>query len=228
MRNLLVPFGLKPKKVNLGPRYGDVNDRNMAAVIDVMLLYLLLGKISDRIMKYVFAYFHQQPLGYDNVHANSYKELIHVVAQLMWDARWPLGLTYIITTLMMGVLMVAFQLAYETTPGKWLLGLKIVRYKTLEPVARWRYIARFLGYYVSAAPIMLGFLWMNFNKQRRGFHDYIAGTVVINTRPQGWYWNHVKRGYRKLRGKPQPLPVEQSVSEPAAEKRHGDGDKPVE
>jgi uncharacterized RDD family membrane protein YckC len=223
IRNLFVPFGLRPKKISEGTRYGDVNDRTMAAAIDVMLLYVLLGTISDRINEKVFALFDMQPLGYD-INAHNWAAL----KQVMWEVRWPWSIANAILVLLMGVLIVTCQMAYGTTPGKWLLGLKIVRHGTLAPVARWRYVLRFFGYIVAGVPLTIGFLWMNFNKQRRGWHDYIAGTVVINTRPHGWLWQQVKRGYRKLRGRPDPLAVEQPVGEPAAEQGHHDGEQPVE
>lgn len=223
LRNLLIPFGLRPKKPSEGTRYGEVNDRTMAAAIDVMLLYLLLGRVSRVINDKVFAYFGIQPLGYD-LHANNWAAL----KQVLWEVRVPWSITNGIIVLLMGLLIVMCQMAYNTTPGKWLLGLKIVRHETLAPLARWRYILRFFGYLVSCAPLMMGVLWMNFNKQHRGWHDYIAGTVVINTRPHDWYWSQVKRGFRKLRGKPDPLAVKEAVREPAAAQRHGDGDQPVE
>jgi uncharacterized RDD family membrane protein YckC len=221
MREFFVPFGLKPKKPAEGTRYGDLNDRTMAAAIDIMLLYLLLGKLSERLNGKVFAYFGMQPLGY-NLHADSWTALRHV----MWEVRWPWLVTNGILIVIMGMLIVACQMAYDTTPGKYVFGLRIVRHGSLAPVSRWRYLLRFFGYIVACAPAMIGMLWMNFNRQHRGWQDYIAGTVVINTRPHGWLWQQIKRGYRKLRGR--PLLVKETVSEPAAEQRHDDGDQPVE
>ena len=222
IRNYFVPFGLKPKKLSDAQRYGEVNDRTMAAAIDVMLLYLLLGSLSQYISDKVFAYFGMQPLGY-NLHVDNWTTLKHV----LWEVRWPWGVTNLIVVLMMGLVIIACQMAYGTTPGKYLLGLKILRKGTLAPVVRWRYILRFLGYFLACPPLMLGIVWMNFNKEHRAWQDYIAGTVVINTRPRGWYWMQLKRGYRFVRGK-KPLAVEQPVSEPAAEQGHGDSNKPVE
>ena len=220
IRNYFVPFGLKPKKLSDGLRYGDANDRMMASAIDVMLLYVLLHRITEYINAKLFIYYNMQSLD-AYAHVNNWKQF----AQMVWESRGPLLATNGIFVLMIGLLLITCQMAYRTTPGKWLLGLRIVRHETLEPIARWRYIVRFFAYFVSCVPAMLGIVWMNFNKQRRGWHDYMAGTVVINTRPRGWLWLQVKRGFRKLRGK--PLLVEQPVSEPAAEQRHGDGDKPI-
>jgi uncharacterized RDD family membrane protein YckC len=48
---------------------------------------------------------------------------------------------------------------------------------------------------------MIGIIWMMFDKKSRSWHDMIAGTRVITTRPDGWYWAKTKEGYRWLKAK---------------------------
>ena len=43
-------------------------------------------------------------------------------------------------------------------------------------------IGRYLGYYVSTIPLMLGFLWVAFDARKQGWHDKMANTVVIRKR----------------------------------------------
>lgn len=72
------------------------------------------------------------------------------------------------------------------TPGKRLVNSQIVNFKTGQPAALWRLIVRYIGYYISMIPLFFGFIWIAFDKNKRGFHDYIAGTAVIadkNIRP---------------------------------------------
>jgi uncharacterized RDD family membrane protein YckC len=66
------------------------------------------------------------------------------------------------------------------TPGKWLLGLRVV---TLGggKVGLGRSAVRFFGYLLSALPFYLGFLWV-LGPERRAFHDRLAGTEVVYTR----------------------------------------------
>ena len=66
------------------------------------------------------------------------------------------------------------------TPGKWLLGLRVV---TLGggKVGLGRAAIRFAGYLLSALPFYLGFLWI-LGPERRGFHDRLAGTEVVYAR----------------------------------------------
>jgi uncharacterized RDD family membrane protein YckC len=64
------------------------------------------------------------------------------------------------------------------TPGKALLGLQIVR-QDGRPLSVGRAILRFLGYWVSAIPLFLGFIWVLFDRQHEGWHDKLSNTHVI-------------------------------------------------
>lgn len=195
MKNLLSHFGLKPKPKQEGPRYGDVYERGLAAALDVTLIFFLLSWVFDRIAKGLYA-------GVDTSILQTIDPKAGVVTlfQQLWEAHliqlW--SMNFFIQVGLIGLFYVTFQIAYGTTPGRWLLGLKVVHHATHEPVKPWRYVLRYLAYMVSCMPLMLGVLWANFNKKRRTWHDYIAGTVVISTRGQGWYWNHFKRAVRYM------------------------------
>ena len=66
------------------------------------------------------------------------------------------------------------------TPGKWLLGLRVVALGGGK-VGLGRALIRFVGYLLSALPFYLGFLWI-LGPERRGFHDRLARTEVVYTR----------------------------------------------
>jgi uncharacterized RDD family membrane protein YckC len=72
-----------------------------------------------------------------------------------------------------------FWFRYSATPGKLFLRLEIQDAQTGARMTRKQAIKRFLSYAVSFIPLTFGFLWVLFNKKRQGFHDKIAGTVVI-------------------------------------------------
>ena len=67
------------------------------------------------------------------------------------------------------------------TPGKLALGMKIVDAATGQPPTWGRLALRFLGYFVSAFPLYLGFLWAAVDRRKQGWHDKIARTIVINS-----------------------------------------------
>ncbi|AUM14949.1 hypothetical protein Kalk_13385 [Ketobacter alkanivorans] len=77
------------------------------------------------------------------------------------------------------VLVIALWIRYASTPGKMAFKAKIVDADTFEPVSNGRLILRYFGYFVSILPLFLGFLWICWDERKQGFHDKIAGTVVV-------------------------------------------------
>ena len=65
------------------------------------------------------------------------------------------------------------------TPGKKFVHIKIVDAKTLKDINNIQAITRSFGYIVSTLAFLLGFIMVAFRKDKRGFHDLLAGTVVI-------------------------------------------------
>ncbi len=77
------------------------------------------------------------------------------------------------------IIIVAFWIARAATPGKMVFSAVIADAKTLEKPSKAQLIVRYLGYYVSIFGLMLGFLWIAFDRRKQGWHDKLAGTVVI-------------------------------------------------
>ena len=65
------------------------------------------------------------------------------------------------------------------TPGMKLMGIKVVRDSDGGPVSWGSAILRLIGYYISAIVFYIGYIWIFIDKRKRGWHDLIAGTVVI-------------------------------------------------
>ncbi len=84
------------------------------------------------------------------------------------------------------VLSLAIDLVYYTgfwawrgqTPGKMLLGLKIVKANGSN-LGIGDSIIRYVGYLVSWITIGIGYLWIAFDHHKQGFHDKMASTYVI-------------------------------------------------
>ena len=60
-----------------------------------------------------------------------------------------------------------------------LLRLRVVDARTGEPLPLGQCVLRYIGYFVSALPLCLGFLWVAFDARKQGWHDKIGGSVVI-------------------------------------------------
>jgi len=80
------------------------------------------------------------------------------------------------------VITVWFWTKYLGTPGKLILRLRVVDAQTGQAISTPKAIGRYLGYYVSILPLMLGIIWVGIDKKKQGFHDKLAGTVVIRVR----------------------------------------------
>jgi uncharacterized RDD family membrane protein YckC len=66
------------------------------------------------------------------------------------------------------------------TFGMMLTNTHVVDAETLEPVSPSRALVRTAGYLIAAAPALLGFLWIAVSRKRRGWHDYLSGTMVAS------------------------------------------------
>jgi uncharacterized RDD family membrane protein YckC len=74
-----------------------------------------------------------------------------------------------------------FHEASGQTPGKMLLGVRVIQ-ATGEEMTFGISFLRWAGYLISFVFWGIGFLWVMFDREKQGWHDKIAGTVVIRTR----------------------------------------------
>ena len=74
---------------------------------------------------------------------------------------------------------VAFWAWMQTTPGKWLLGLRLVDADTGQAPRLSQCLVRYLGYFVSALVLCLGFFWIAWDARKQGWHDKMANTLVV-------------------------------------------------
>lgn len=67
------------------------------------------------------------------------------------------------------------------TPGKLMLGMRIVGPDgSIDGIGWGRAILRLLGTIISSIPCYLGYIWIIIDKDKQGWHDKIAGTYVVN------------------------------------------------
>ncbi|MCU7837359.1 MAG: RDD family protein [gamma proteobacterium symbiont of Taylorina sp.] len=82
------------------------------------------------------------------------------------------------------IVVIIFWIYKSSTPGKMATRLIIVDAKTGGKPSTTQFIVRYLGYYVSILPLFLGLIWVGIDKRKQGFHDKLAGTVVLrNIKP---------------------------------------------
>ena len=93
---------------------------------------------------------------------------------------WDLLFSYILPA----VAVIMFWVYKSATPGKMALHMKIVDARTGQKPSTGQLIGRYFAYYVSAIPLCLGFIWVGIDQRKQGWHDKIAGTVVIRGKPR--------------------------------------------
>ncbi len=87
-----------------------------------------------------------------------------------------LGLTLAIASLY----SLIFHISMGRTIGMRALKLRIIDVYGDEPSTN-RALARTAGYLLGVATLGLGFIWIAFDSEKRGLHDWLAGTYVVKT-----------------------------------------------
>lgn len=88
-----------------------------------------------------------------------------------------------IVTLAIGIgYFVYFWTTSGSTPGKSLMGLKVVSAETGELIDPGTAVLRYVGYIISGIALALGFLWIIWDPRHQGWHDKIAKTLVVKTK----------------------------------------------
>ena len=104
-----------------------------------------------------------------------------IYGEAYWDSEslvaglWDVVLSYILPA----IAVIVFWVYKSATPGKMITNLIIVDAETGGKPSTGQFVGRYFAYYLSAIPLMLGFIWVAFDKRKQGWHDKLAGTVVI-------------------------------------------------
>lgn len=89
-----------------------------------------------------------------------------------------IGVAALAVFLFVPAYFVFFWVVVGATPGKQLLGLRVIR-TDATPVGWIRGILRYIGYFISAICLFLGFLWVLVDGRRQGWHDKMVDTYVV-------------------------------------------------
>jgi uncharacterized RDD family membrane protein YckC len=89
---------------------------------------------------------------------------------------------FLISWVLPAFAIVAFWVYRQATPGKMAIHARIVDATTGGPPKTSQLIVRYLGYFVSTIPLGLGLIWVAFDPRKQGWHDKLAGTVVVRPR----------------------------------------------
>jgi len=143
-------------------RYVGFWARFVAFLIDSVAVSILIAPLVAMVLGEI------QMSHYDlqNI-ADLQRLLLQLIYQLSFDV------------LLMGIIVVLFWMFKSATPGKMLISAIIVDANTGAKPSQWQFLIRYLGYFVGLFPFGLGFLWVGFDDRKQGWHDKMAGTVVV-------------------------------------------------
>jgi uncharacterized RDD family membrane protein YckC len=65
------------------------------------------------------------------------------------------------------------------TPGMSAVGVRVISFDGSGPIGYGRAAIRWIGGYVSAIPLGLGYFWMLWDKEKQCWHDKFASDVVV-------------------------------------------------
>jgi uncharacterized RDD family membrane protein YckC len=95
----------------------------------------------------------------------------------------PIG--FLVTWVLPAIAVIIFWMTKQATPGKMVISATIVDADSGKAPTTGQLIGRYLAYYVSSIPLGLGFLWVAFDRKKQGWHDKLAGTVVVRPKHHG-------------------------------------------
>ena len=100
--------------------------------------------------------------------------------QYLWSEDFIQGpLDFLLQWVFPAIAIILFWMYKGATPGKMAVSAKIVDAQTGEQPSPAQFLGRYFAYFVSALPLGLGIFWVAFDKRKQGWHDKLAGTVVV-------------------------------------------------
>lgn len=86
---------------------------------------------------------------------------------------------FLINWVLPAIAVVLFWIYRQATPGKMAVGARIVDARIGGKPSTGQLVGRYLAYYVSILPLLLGIFWVGWDRRKQGFHDKLANTVVV-------------------------------------------------
>ena len=84
-----------------------------------------------------------------------------------------------ISWILPAIVFIWLWVATGQTPGKMAIGARVVDANSGQNITVGKAIIRYLSYFISAIGLLIGYIWVGLDPKKQGWHDHIAGTVVI-------------------------------------------------
>lgn len=185
--------------------FASFQDRVIASVIDMGVIYVLLQDVFHALTVRIYAQADFEVLA--RAAANK-PEAMHPLDSIQYQLRsaYESGLIQLwltnsfVQSLIVGAILVLIWREFNTTLGKYIIGLEFAGKNGEGKPSGRAYFLRYLGFYLSMPPMMLGFVILGLDKQKRALHDRIAGTTVIYSARGSVFrqgWNAIKQRIKR-------------------------------
>ena len=88
-------------------------------------------------------------------------------------------LDFLLSWVLPAIVIITFWILKSATPGKMAVGARIVDARTGGRPSNAQFVGRYFAYFVSGIVLALGIVWVGFDSRKQGWHDKLAGTVVV-------------------------------------------------
>ena len=160
------------------PQYVGFWVRTAAALLDSLLILMIILPVT--IFTSGWSSFE---LWGDLFRATTVEDLIRLLQSAETVAEEPgvFGgtLGFLISWVLPALAVVVFWIARQATPGKMVFSAVIVDATTGKVPSGGQMLGRYLGYFIALLPFGLGILWVGLDQRKQGWHDKLAGTVVV-------------------------------------------------
>ena len=157
-----------PPPTFLGHYAGFVS-RLIAFVIDILIVSFAIGIMLGG-GRLILNFFNFDPLAFLSSDAAVSHMTLRNILLFMTSFTFTFFVNMVYSTF--------FWMAAGKTIGKAIMGLQVIGPKGAR-ITFWRAMKRYIGYWISALPLFLGYFWVLVNDNRLSWHDKIAGTSVI-------------------------------------------------
>ena len=154
-------------------RYAGFWIRFLASIVDTVILALPLILVVYILSGGEWFDFLKMHQGVE--YANSGEAMNALKSAKAVQMKWEM----VFELLMAAVIIIFWKRWAGATPGKRLLGIHVVDFKTGLKISNSQAVVRYIGYIASSIILMIGFLMVAFRRDKRALHDLMAGTAVV-------------------------------------------------
>jgi uncharacterized RDD family membrane protein YckC len=157
--------------------YVDFWPRVLASVIDFILLFIVMsfiGMLVGILVGILLALSYLQPLFDNPIPEMEQLILMKLIAYLVVYLA-----CFIVSVIVSFFYYLILWSKKQATIGKMAIHAIIIDAKTGGKPTTGQFIGRYFALILSALPLGAGFIWVAFDEQKRGWHDILAGTLVV-------------------------------------------------